>query len=375
VSVRLVERPRQLAELLVMLVLSAALLGGEGICAILFFHWISGLRLGVDEKNKHGLSVSASSRLGGLAVFMVAIVLIVCGALIDPQRMAADISRTGTYHLWFISLIVCALMGLSEDLRNNFLTPRVRLISKFAVIAAMAFYWPQIIPTSIGVYGVDFLLQSPLIGLILVTIFLVGFINAINMADGANGLVPGVVVCATLIFSLQTNRMVDESIFLAFAAFLLFNVISGRLFLGDMGTYGAGCMLGLYGLIFFNEGVFSLSFLAALFAYPCLDFLVSISRRLAAGESAFLPDNNHLHNRLYFHVAKRLGDGVHANSVTGLLIASCTSGVVLLGYLQNWWPVTSNSWIVIFIGEILAYALVLHLCDRAQVVSQHSKTV
>ena len=74
---RLVERPRQLAELLVMLVLSAALLGGEGICAILFFHWISGLRLGVDEKNKHGLNVSASSRLGGLAVFMVAIVLIV----------------------------------------------------------------------------------------------------------------------------------------------------------------------------------------------------------------------------------------------------------------------------------------------------------
>ena len=41
----------------------------------------------------------------------------------------------------------------------------------------------------------------------------------------------------------------------ACAVFLVFNVISGRFFLGDMGSYGLGAAIVLYSLWFVAEGV------------------------------------------------------------------------------------------------------------------------
>ena len=43
--------------------------------------------------------------------------------------------------------------------------------------------------------------------------------------------------------------------------FLIFNVISGRLYLGDAGAYGLGAGVVLAGLFFNAQGIFSASFL------------------------------------------------------------------------------------------------------------------
>jgi len=88
--------------------------------------------------------------------------------------------------------------------------------------------------------------------------------------------------------------------------FLIFNVISGRLFLGDAGAYGLGAALALSGLYLYSEGTFSAAFLATLLMYPCIELLVSMFRRLVLGRSMFLPDNDHLHNRIYFHLQNRM---------------------------------------------------------------------
>ena len=116
-------------------------------------------------------------------------------------------------------------------------------------------------------------------------------------------------------------------------------------------------------------------FLAALFAYPCIDFLVSIGRRLLQGRSPFSPDNDHLHNRIYFQLAKRLGSGVLANSLTGLLISGSTSGLVLLGYSQQWWPISSNEWGVVFVVQIAAYLVAFIIFDRGRDLSQYSEAI
>ena len=55
---------------------------------------------------------------------------------------------------------------------------------------------PIFIPLSVGSYAIDVLLNMPILGWALVTVFAVGFINALNMADGANGLVPGIAVAS-----------------------------------------------------------------------------------------------------------------------------------------------------------------------------------
>jgi UDP-N-acetylmuramyl pentapeptide phosphotransferase/UDP-N-acetylglucosamine-1-phosphate transferase len=269
----------------------------------------------------------------------------------------------------------CAGMGLTEDLKADFLSPLVRLGLKFALFAGIIFVWPVLVPQSIGFVGFDYILSLPLVGELLVIFFLVGFINAINMADGANGLIPGIAFFSILLFFLQSDRMVDESFMAACAVFLMFNVVTGRLFLGDAGTYGLGAALGIYGLMFFNMGVFSLGFLAALFAYPCIDLLFSICRRKIAGRSPFSPDNDHLHNRIHSFLRSKVSSEVTSNSLTGILISCSTSGLVLVGYVNEWWLPSSNEWGYFFAFECFMYAFVFYLTGLRRQSSQFSSAV
>ena len=134
--------------------------------------------------------------------------------------------------------------------------------------------------------------------------------------------------------------------------------------LGDAGAYGLGAALVLSGLFLFSEGVFSASFLAVLLAYPCIDILVSLVRRSAKGRSIFLPDDNHLHNRLNYHFRHWFSSRTLANSITGAVIVSLTSGVALIGYLSDWWPVDEDYWILIFTVQILVYWIAFFLTGQ-----------
>ena len=139
--------------------------------------------------------------------------------------------------------------------------------------------------------------------------------------------------------------------------FTIFNVISGRLFLGDAGAYGLGSMLALNGLFLYSANIFSASFLAVLFAYPCIDILVTVTRRLLNGRSILMPDNDHLHNRVHFHCQRWFRSKTLANSMTGVLIVLCSSGMALIGFTQEWWSITSNQWAWVFLAQCFVYLL------------------
>ena len=154
--------------------------------------------------------------------------------------------------------------------------------------------------------------------------------------------------------------------------FTIFNVISGRLFLGDAGAYGLGSMLVLNGLFLFSAGVFSAAFLAVLFAYPCIDILVTVIRRRTEGRSILLPDNDHLHNRVHFHCQRWLKSRTLANSLTGILIVSLSSGLAILGYTEEWWSVTSDKWAWVFLAQCAMYLLAFFITGLGRSMSQHA---
>ena len=200
-------------------------------------------------------------------------------------------------------------------------------------------------------WGLDFLLGIPLVAWVLVTIFCVGFVNAINMADGANGLVPGIAVAALSVFFMEYGRVAEGALLFACCIFLVFNVISGWFFLGDMGSYGLGAAVAGYALYGVAVGDFSIWFMAALLAYPCIDFLTSIGRRLWQGHSPFVADNGHL--------KRVIKSRVLANSLTGLIISGSSSAVTVIGYVNEWWPVTSHNWLIVFLAQYVVYAVVM----------------
>ena len=316
-----------------------------------------------DSVHKHGIAEMQASRLGGAATILGGVCLLVILAL-NGIRGAGQGPLDIDWFAW-IAVIGCTLLGLVEDVRNNSLSPRVMLAAKTLIFVVVLWHSPTLIPSAIGLPVIDYLLAIPALGFILCVVFCVGFLNAVNMADGANGLVSSIVVIANIIFYKELCGLGFLTVLACTSVFLIFNVISGPLFLGDAGAYGVGACLLVGALFSYSNGYMSLSFLAALFSYPCLDFLFTIVRRFVSGRSIMKPDNDHLHNRIHFQYRKIFKSKNLANSASGLTVSAASSGIVLLGYLTNWWPIMSNQWIFVFAAQCLAYGLTYHTTGRS----------
>lgn len=347
----------ELSKLFAMSLIVSPFFGLPGIFFLFCMHILSIQTVGADSADKHGISSVSSSRLGGvsIAIMMCAYVGFTFATSIEPLALNA------TEQLGLIAVMSMAFLGLTEDLRPDCLSPLLRLAAQVVFMGGVLLASQSYIPDSLGLPLVDYLLGFPLASWILCTIFAVGFVNAVNMADGANGLIPGISFAAFFVFASETGRMFEVGYMSACAIFLVFNVISGRFFLGDMGSYGLGAAVALYGLWFVSQGTLSAAFLACLLAYPCLDLLMSIFRRLKEGRSPFSPDNEHLHNRLFRQLKKVIKIPVLANSMTGLLISCATSGVAVIGYVGQWWPPSGNQWGYLFGFECLLYISVFYL--------------
>ena len=360
---------KDLIKLSAMLLLAVIFFGLTGLVMMLTLQLLTRQSYAHESVDKHGISQVSASRMGGAAVAVMTFGLLVMG--VYSGLIGAEIGPLGVDNFVWLTVICCMGLGLVEDLKNDYLAPRVRLYAEFAIFGVMVAVTPQFIPLDLGIWGLDAVMALPVIGFVLTVMFCVGFINAVNMADGANGLMPGILTISFSLFYAETGSLVHAALMTSCGLFTIFNVISGRLFLGDTGSYGLGAILVISGLYFYERGVFSASFLAVLLAYPCIDFLMTLARRSWQGRSIFLPDNDHLHNRLYFQLHKRLGSAMLANSLTGGAVVASTSGVALMGTLWNWLPVTSSQWAAVFGAQCLAYGLIFYLSGLGRPVSQH----
>lgn len=63
-------------------------------------------------------------------------------------------------------------------------------------------FWgtPELLPRDIGIFGVDELLEIPVLVWVLVRVFCVGFVHVFNKADGANVLVLGIAAATLTVF-------------------------------------------------------------------------------------------------------------------------------------------------------------------------------
>jgi len=354
-----------------MLLCTALAFGLIGIGFMALMYLLSLMAQGRDAAASHGISATDSSRFGGLAISIVFIVFIGGVAIFSPYT--PGFMRSNDFLYIWSAVFICCVLGLIEDFKPDYLPPRLRLASKFIVFGLLLYLVPTLIPQQTGAPGVDWLMQIDIFAWALTLIFCVGFINAMNMADGANGLVPGIAVCALTVFFLTYSRPAEAALLFTCFTFLIFNVVTGRFFLGDMGSYGLGSILVIYGLNSVVAGDFSPAFMAALFAYPCIDFVVSIGRRLARGYSPFAADNGHLHNLIYRWLKPRLRHSIVANSLTGLLISGSSAGLVLLGYFNCWWPSSSHMWAWVFALEVVLYCVAMVMLRRSGLETEYTE--
>ena len=352
---------------LIGLVILAVLFGGLiSVITLALLYWLSSRPFGVDREGKHGISQKDSSRLGGIAIF-ISVVLFSVGApwLSDSVSTligVEELNQSGTVKGYEWLAICIGLVGLADDV-NIGLKPMQRMLLLFAVSIAGFIWAPEWLPDLQRFAVYSELLTIPLVTIILSVFVLVGFTNASNMVDGANGLLGIIATVFFLFVYLLTNEPLYWALVLAISTFVFFNTVTGRIFMGDFGAYSIGALIVLVAYQIFNTQNVSIWLFASFLSYPCVEIIRVMALRMLQGKSPIYSDNNHLHNFFHQYFLGRFKSALIANSVTGVLLASLSSVLPLMLYTTELIGISSYLWKWIFVmqsGTFLLLALVLH---------------
>jgi UDP-GlcNAc:undecaprenyl-phosphate GlcNAc-1-phosphate transferase len=224
-------------------------------------------------------------RLGGVAI---------AAGLVAGTAVSA-VGAVGSGMLCFALLLVWGA-GFVDDLFG--LSPSIRLIIQ---ATAGGLVWLAGWSVPIGHAGWN---------LLATVLFIVCFINAWNMLDGADGLaagVSGIVAIGFISVSLTSpnldlwGRAMEFSLLGSCVSFLLFNFPPAQMFMGDSGSNVLGFVLSVLALNFYRRTATNHAsvLVPILFAgVPLLDAAFAVLRRLNRGLSPLAGDREHAYDLL-----------------------------------------------------------------------------
>jgi len=237
--------------------------------------------------------------VGGIGVVWACMASVAALLLLEAPPASKEVLT------WF-SITTCGmfLVGAADDRFG--LTAPFRLTIAAALLLLAIAQVPDFQLSFLLFAGQERLVLLPgLLGVGFTLLCLVGLLNAVNMADGKNGLVIGqaLIWSAVLIVRLpEPMRPLMLGIMASLTVLLVFNM-QGKLFLGDSGSYGLSSMFGLLAIYAWNQGFADMHAddLALIFAIPVFDTLRLIVHRVAIGKTPFTAGRDHLHHYLYAH--------------------------------------------------------------------------
>lgn len=259
----------------------------------------------------------------------------------------------------FVAIFLIFIVGVLDDHRDT--TPKTKfVVIIFAVI--LLYYDGMTIDTLGYIFGIHFELGWFALPY---TIFAVaGLTNAMNLADGLDGLASGlgiVILSAFAYIGLEQNDLfityVSFSFIAALCAFLVFNWNPAKIFMGDSGSLTLGFVIGVLwikALPYIQPTV--ILFLAAI---PVMDTLIVMIRRKRTGKSMFSPDKLHMH-----HVLLNFFNGDVKITVTFIVLLQIFYSI--LGYELSDYP--HQRYIIIFFLLNLA---ILYILFNAMIQKSH----
>ena len=246
----------------------------------------------VDFPSPRKVHVRPVPRIGGLAMAVGVFIPIVLWAIADEFVRA-----------FIAAASILVVFGFIDDMKG--LNYKTKFGGQILAALVIIFYGGLKI-SSLGslVPGEMQLTGWTKIALSLVTI--VGVTNAVNLADGLDGLAGGISLlsfcCIGYLAYLDgsnTVLLISMAVAGAIFGFLRFNTHPASLFMGDTGSQ----LLGFTAIVLAvktTQGNTPLSPVLPLIilGLPVLDTLTVMVQRISRGRSPFSPDKNHFHHRL-----------------------------------------------------------------------------
>ncbi|MEZ4601734.1 MAG: MraY family glycosyltransferase [Syntrophotaleaceae bacterium] len=195
-----------------------------------------------------------------------------------------------------------AAFGFLDDLRE------LNSATKFGVqvlAALIVIFWGGVQIRSLdGLLPEGFLLP-PFLSIPLTLTAIVGVTNAINLADGLDGLAGGISLltfAALTWLGFESGRwevaLVAASVCGAIFGFLRFNTHPASIFMGDAGSQLLGFLAIVLSLEMSQQAPYSPFFPLMLLAFPVFDTLRVMVERVRRGLPPFSADRNHFHHKL-----------------------------------------------------------------------------
>lgn len=193
--------------------------------------------------------------------------------------------------------------GLADDLKG--LNYKLKFLGQLLAALVIVLYGGVRI-TSLGSLLPDDMVLMDWFAVTLTLLVIVGVTNAINLADGLDGLAGGISLlgfCCIAYFANITgsNEISLPSLAMAGAifGFLRFNTYPASIFMGDTGSQLLGFTAIVMAVKITQEHTALSPVLPLIIlGFPILDTLTVMVERIMHGRSPFAPDKNHFHHRL-----------------------------------------------------------------------------
>lgn len=195
--------------------------------------------------------------MGGLGfIFAIVIcffVFLITLILNEKFKDAICIMNIITYALLNAMIGVIDDMAKIRNKRNEGLTPKAKFILQgiAAVLFLISFKFTVGIDTSIKIPFINNVIELGVIFYVLAFFVLCGFVNAVNLSDGIDGLATSLTLTVGIFFLIvvatinNTSSLAFVSVTLigAMIGFLIFNKNPAKIFMGDTGSLFLGALV------------------------------------------------------------------------------------------------------------------------------------
>jgi len=244
-----------------------------------------------DVPNERKIHDRPIPRIGGLAMAI--------GVLVPVLLWMPDAPLL--VPLVLASALVAAF-GFLDDLRE------LGSAAKFGaqVLAALiVIFWGGVQIRSLDGLLPEGMLLPPVLSIPLTLVAIVGVTNAINLADGLDGLAGGISLMTFMALTwlgLESGRgevaLVAACMCGAIFGFLRFNTHPASIFMGDAGSQLLGFLAVVLSLVVSQDATYSPFFPLLLLGFPVFDTLRVLVERVRRGLPPFTADRNHFHHKL-----------------------------------------------------------------------------
>ena len=214
----------------------------------------------------------------------------------------------------FFGSIIIIILGTIDDKKG------VSAIIKFLVQVIVAYcvmdYGVRILSINLPFLNKQIVFPR-ILSQIITILWLCGFMNMVNLADGVDGLAGGIVLISSFTFFIisilqeqTSSQAISGQLVLSAvlslllcgstAGFLVYNFYPAKVLMGDTGALWLGLLIGCITAVGILKTGALISFILPVIVVgvPFVDVVAAITRRIKKGLSISTPDKHHIHHVL-----------------------------------------------------------------------------